>query len=284
MQLGLHYWNYTTPADPALIAPTLAQTARIAEEAGFSSFTVMDHFFQIGSAEEPMLEGYTTLGYVAALTQKMSLGLLVTGVMNRFPGVLAKTVATLDVLSGGRAVLGLGASWYEREQRGLGVSVVPLSERFERLEETVQICLQMWSDDNGPYDGKHYQLAETLCRPAPLNKRPPIMIGGGGEQRTLRLVARYADSSNVPANSREEVAHKLDVLRQHCATEGRDCDTIEKTAYVGSPLADIDAFLADAEAYAAMGITKLQVMPDRHPVEFTEQVAERVAPRVAAIG
>ncbi len=285
MQLGLHYWNYSTPADPALIAPTLAESARIAEEAGFSAFTVMDHFFQIGSADEPMLEGYTTLGYVAALTERMTLGLMVTGVMYRYPGILAKTVATLDVLSGGRAVLGLGASWYEREQHGLGVPVVPLAERFERLEETLQICLQMWSDDNGPYNGRHYRLAETLCAPAPLTHRPPIMIGGGGEQKTLRLVARYADSSNVFATSREEVAHKLDVLRKHCATEGRDYDTIEKTAaYVRSPLADIDAFLADAEAYAAMGITTLQVMPDRHPVEFTEQVAEHIAPRVAAIG
>src|SRR6266516_7611492 len=190
MKLGLHYWNYSTPSDPARIAATLAEAAQIAEQAGFSSFTVMDHYFQMegaGSADEPMLEGYTTLGYVAAKTERMTLGLLVTGVMYRYPGLLAKIVTTLDVLSGGRARLGIGASWYEREQRGLGVPVVPVSERFERLEETLQICLQMWSENNGPFGGRHYQLAETLCIPPPLSRpRPPIMIGGGGEKKTLR--------------------------------------------------------------------------------------------------
>ena len=170
----------------------------------------MDHYFQMEAmapADEPMLEGYTTLGYLAALTQRMTLGLLVTGVMYRHPGLLAKIVTTLDVLSGGRARLGIGASWYEREQRGLGVPVVPVAERFERLEETLQICLQMWSDDNGPFEGTHYQLAETLCVPAPLGRpRPPIMIGGGGEKKTLRLVARYADACNVFATTPDEVA------------------------------------------------------------------------------
>src|SRR6266511_905084 len=152
MRLGLHYWNYSTPADPSKIAATLADTAQVAEQAGVSSFTVMDHYFQMeqaAAAEEPMLEGYTTLGYVAGKTERMTLGVLVTGVMYRYPGLLAKIVTTLDVLSGGRARLGIGASWYEREQRGLGVPVVPVSERFERLEETLRICLQMWSDDNG---------------------------------------------------------------------------------------------------------------------------------------
>ena len=177
MKLGLHYWNYSTPSDPARIAGTLADTARVAEEAGISSFTVMDHYFQMeqaGSASEPMLEAYTTLGHVAALTERMALGVLVSGVMYRHPGLLAKIVTTLDVLSEGRARLGIGASWYEREQLGLGVPVVPVAERFERLEETLQICLQMWSDDNGPFNGRHYQLAETLCVP------PPIRIGGRG--------------------------------------------------------------------------------------------------------
>jgi F420-dependent oxidoreductase-like protein len=205
MKLGLHYWNYSTPADPAAIAPTLGQTARIAEQAGIAGFTVMDHFFQMeqaADAGEPMLEGYTTLGFVAAMTQRMTLGLLVTGVTYRYPSVLAKTVTTLDVLSRGWARLGIGASWYEREQRGLGVPVVPVAERFERLEETLQICLQMWSGGNGPYQGRHYQLAETLCVPPPLSRpRPPILIGGGGEQKTLRLVARYADACNLFATT-----------------------------------------------------------------------------------
>jgi F420-dependent oxidoreductase-like protein len=289
MKLGLHYWNYTKPADPTLIAPTLAETAAIAEEAGFASFTVMDHFFQMegmAGADEPMLEGYTTLGYLAGITNRMTLGLLVTGVMYRNPGVLAKTVTTLDVLSGGRGRLGIGASWYEREQRGLGIPVVPVAERFERLEETLQICLQMWSDDNGPYTGRHYQLTETLCVPAPLRQpRPPIMIGGGGEKKTLRLVARYADACNVFGTSHDEVASKFDVLRGHCEAEGRDYDTIEKTVCAVRPaLADVDAFVSDVEEYAKLGVSEVMVMPDRHPVEFARELAERVVPRVLPIG
>jgi F420-dependent oxidoreductase-like protein len=288
MKLGLHYWNFSTPADPSAIAPTLAQTARIADEAGFSTFTLMDHYFQMegsGSADEPMLEGYTALGYVAAVTRRMTLGLLVTGVMYRHPGVLAKIVTTLDVLSEGRARLGIGASWYEREQLGLGVPVVPVAERFERLEETLRICLQMWSDDNGPFEGRHYQLAETLCVPAPISQpRPSILIGGGGEKKTLRLVARYADAANVFGAGPQAVAGKLDVLRQHCATEGRDYDTITKTVLMLQPaLADEDAFVAEAEAYAALGVTEIEVMPDRHPVEFAERVAERILPRVTPL-
>jgi F420-dependent oxidoreductase-like protein len=260
----------------------------IAEEAGFASFTVMDHFFQMegmAGADEPMLEGYTTLGYLAGLTRRMTLGLLVTGVMYRNPGVLAKTVTTLDVLSGGRGRLGIGASWYEREQRGLGIAVVPVAERFERLEETLQICLQMWSDDNGPFTGKHYQLAETLCMPAPLSRpRPPIMIGGGGEKKTLRLVARYADACNVFGTSVDEVAAKFDVLRGHCEAENRAFDEVEKTVCLVRPaLADVDAFVADVEKYARLGVTEVMVMPDRHPVEFATQMAERVVPSVLSI-
>jgi F420-dependent oxidoreductase-like protein len=288
MKLGLHYWTYSTPADPTLIAPTLAETARIAEQAGVSSFTVMDHFFQmdvVAPAEEPMLEGYTTLGFVAGQTQRMTLGLLVTGVMYRYPGLLAKTVTTLDVLSGGRGRLGIGASWYEREQRGLGVPVVPMSERFERMEETIQICLQMWSDNNGPYQGKYYQLEETLNSPQPLSRpRPPIMIGGDGEQKTLKLVARYADSCNLFGMSPEHVQHKLDVLRQHCADEGRDYNSIEKTALlVMPPLENIDAALAQIEQFAALGISEVQVMPAGNPVEFTTEIAEKFLPRLNSI-
>jgi F420-dependent oxidoreductase-like protein len=283
VKLGLHYWNYSTPADPAEIAPTLAETARVVDQAGFSSFTVMDHYFQMehaGSAAEPMLEAYTTLGYVAALTERMTLGVLVSGVMYRYPGLLAKIVTTLDVLSGGRGRLGIGASWYEREQVGLGVPVVPVAERFERLEETLQICLRMWSDDNGPFDGRHYQLAETLCVPQPISRpHPPIQVGGGGEKKTLLLVARYADACNLFGSSPEDVAGKLDVLRRHCEAEGRDYDRIEKTILAVRPaLADVDGFLAAAREYAALGVTEMEVMPDRHPVEFAEQIAERVLP------
>jgi F420-dependent oxidoreductase-like protein len=277
------------PADPAELTSTLAETARIADQAGVSSFTLMDHYFQMeGSApaDEPMLEGYTTLGYLAAVTERLTLGLLVTGVMYRYPGLLAKIVSTLDVLSAGRARLGIGASWYEREQRGLGVPVVPVSERFERLEETLRICQQMWSDNNGPFEGRHYQLAETLCVPAPVSRpRPPIMIGGGGEKKTLRLVARYADMCNVFGTTPADVARKLEVLREHCAAEGRDYDSIEKTVLVMRPaLVDVEAFLADVREYAALGVVEVQTMPDRHPVEFVQELAERVLPRLAEIG
>ena len=286
MKLGLHYWNYSTPSEPTQIAPTLAETARVAEQAGFSTFTVMDHYFQMehgGSAAEPMLEAYTTLGYIAARTERMTLGVLVTGVMYRHPGLLAKIVTTLDVLSGGRARLGIGASWYEREQRGLGVPVVPVAERFERLEETLQICLQMWSDDNGPFDGRHYRLAETLCVPPPISRpHPPILVGGGGERKTLLLAARYADACNVFATTPADVAHKLEVLRAHCDAEGRDYDRIHKTVLAVRPaLADVDAFVAAAAEYATLGVTEMEVMPDRHPVEFAEQVAEKVLPSLA---
>ncbi len=291
MKVDLHYWNYSTPSDPAEIATTLAEAVRTAEQAGFSSFTVMDHYFQmdrVAAAEEPMLEGYTTLGYVAAESERMTLGVLVTGVMYRHPGLLAKVVTTLDVLSGGRARLGIGASWYEREQRGLGVPVVPVAERFERLEETLQICLQMWSDDNGPFNGRHYQLAETLCAPPPISQpHPPILVGGGGEKKTLLLVARYADACNVFGSSPADVAHKLDVLRAHCDDEGRDYDRIVKTVLAVQPaLADVDGFVAAAGEYSALGVTEVAVMPipGMSPVEFTEQFAAQVLPRLADVG
>jgi F420-dependent oxidoreductase-like protein len=288
MRLGLHYWNYSMPPEPERIAGTLGETARVAEQAGFSTFTVMDHYFQMdqgewSSAREPMLESYTTLAYVAALTERMTLGVLVTGVPYRHPGLLAKIVTTLDVLSGGRARLGIGASWYEREQVGLGVPVVPVAERFERLEETLQICRQMWSDDDGPFEGRHYRLAETLCVPRPISRpHPPILVGGGGERKTLRLVARYADACNVYGTSPDDVAGKLDVLRAHCRDEGRDDDRITKTVLAVRPaLTDVDGFVEAAGRYAALGVTELQVMPDRPPVEFATQVAERVLPRLA---
>jgi len=199
MQVGLHITGFSWPDGAAGIGPTLAKTARAADDAGIASISVMDHFFQLGgpfgAADEPMLEGYTTLGYLAGLTRRAQLHLLVTGVTYRHPGILAKVVSTLDVLSGGRAALGIGAAWNEREHLGLGVPFPPLAERFERLEETLQIVRQMWSDDNGPYHGKHYQLAEALNAPQPLQRpHPPILVGGGGERKTLRLVARYADA------------------------------------------------------------------------------------------
>jgi F420-dependent oxidoreductase-like protein len=234
-----------------------------------------------------MLEGYTSLGFIAGQTRRMTLGLLVTGVTYRHPGLLAKIVTTLDVLSGGRAMLGIGAAWYEREHHGLGVPFPPLAERFERLEETLQICLQMWSDDDGPYTGDHYQLAETICSPRPVQQpRPPILIGGGGERKTLKLVARYADACNLFAAEPAEAARKLDVLARHCEAEGRDPATIQKTILGGGdPVGDPDAFLTAMEAYARLGIDHVQVIPmGPDPVAYVSALGETVIPRLADIG
>jgi F420-dependent oxidoreductase-like protein len=206
--------------------------------------------------------------------------LLVTGVTYRHPGLLAKIVATLDVLSGGRAILGIGAAWYEREHKGLGVPFPPVAERFERLEEALQICLQMWSDDDGAFKGRHYQLAETICEPRPISRpHPPVMIGGGGERKTLRLVARYADACNLFAADRSEVARKLDVLRRHCDTEGRDYDSITKTILaVRNPFDDTNGFLEEMSDYQKLGIETVILMPSGDPVEYTRRVGVELAP------
>ena len=233
MKLGLQIPFFTWPGGPPALGGNLGEIARAAEGAGYDSIWVMDHFFQIpmvGPAEAEMLEAYTTLGYLAGQTTRVRLGALVTGVTYRHPGLLAKQVTTLDVLSGGRAYLGIGAAWFDREHIGLGVPFPPLKERFQRLEEALQIARQMWSEDNGPFEGKHYQLAETLNSPQALSKpHPPILIGGSGEKKTLRLVAKYADACNIFGASPAEVAHKLAVLREHCEREGRNYDDIDKT-------------------------------------------------------
>jgi F420-dependent oxidoreductase-like protein len=233
MKIGLQIPDFSTPRGPERLGAELATVARTADDAGFEYIAVMDHFFQIpavGPAEREMLEAYTTLGYLAACTSRAALLTVITGTVYREPGVLAKIVTTLDVLSKGRAWLGIGAAWNEQESRGLGIPFPPVAERFERLEETLQICLQMWHGDESPYHGKHYQLDRPLNSPQSLSRpHPPIMIGGGGEKKTLRLVARYADACNVFAGRDE--ARKLDVLRQHCEAVGRDYDTIYKTVY-----------------------------------------------------
>jgi F420-dependent oxidoreductase-like protein len=289
MKLAIHFPNFTLPGQPGSLASTLTATARAAEDGGCSSFTVMDHWFQmeeLATSQDPMLEGYTTLGFLAAQTQRMTLGLLVSGVTYRYPGLLAKTVTTLDVLSGGRAQLGIGAAWYEREHRGLGVAFPPLGERFERLEEALQICLQMWSDDDGPYEGRHYQLAETICSPPPIQQpRPPILIGGSGEQKTLRLVARYADACNLFAPEPSVVAHKLDVLARHCDAESRDLSTIERTIIYGAdPLRDVNGFLAAMEEYAALGIGQVWLSPvGPDPAGWVSRAADEVTERLSQL-
>ncbi len=289
MDVGLHVADYAWPDYPASIPGNLVDAGHAAEAAGFRWLSVMDHFFQMDrytDVMDPMLEAYTTLGFLAAATSRIRLQVLVTGVTYRHPGILAKTVTTLDVLSGGRAGLGIGAAWYEREHLGLGVPFPPVPERMERLEETVKICLEMFCGQGGPFRGRHYQLAEPINSPLPISRpRPPIMIGGSGERRTLRLVAKYADACNLYASGPDVVEHKLEVLRDHCGAEGRDYTDIEKTViYSGDPLADSGAFLQKMRRYAAMGITGVFVMPGTHaPGAFAEELGRHVIPELAGI-
>ena len=234
MKLGLHISDFTWDGGAPDLRVRLGQIAQRAEEAGVDRISVMDHVWQIGHIGPPeheMLEAYTTLGWLAAKTERVKLLAMVTAVVYREPGLLAKAVTTLDVLSGGRAILGIGAAWNGEESAGLGLFFPPVSERFERLEEAILICKQMWSGDEGQFDGTHYHLGRTLNSPQALSlPHPPILIGGSGEKKTLKLVARYADACNIAAYDLSATAHKLDVLRQHCLNEGRDYDEIEKTA------------------------------------------------------
>lgn len=265
MKFSITVPRFVYAGGDAAIGQEFAALARDADQAGMDTLWVMDHFFQIpmvGDVTEPMLEGYSALAFAAGITERIKLGTLVTGVTYRHPGVLVKTVTTLDVLSGGRAWLGIGAGWYEREHEALGVTFPPTSERFERLEETLQIANQMWSDNDGPFNGKHFHLGETLCQPQPVgHARPPILIGGSGEQKTLKLVARYADACNLFAMPGEEgqnvLRHKLDVLRQHCEREGRDYHSIEKTVLGPFPAA-FDHPMAMTPANFARFVTSLE--------------------------
>lgn len=291
MKIGLQIPSFTWPGGTAQIRPRLAEIAQTAEAAGFSSLWVMDHFFQIqgvGPVEDPMLEAYSTLNYLAGLTQRVNLGTLVTGVIYRYPAILVKTVTTLDVLSGGRAYFGVGAAWNERESKGLGVPFPPLKERFERLEEALQIARQMWSGDLTPYHGKYADLAEPLSRPQPLTRpHPRIMIGGMGEKKTLRLVARYADACNLFYRGDLDVLrHKLDVLKAHCATEGRPDEEIERTCLTSVNMApgamqpqQVVDMCCDL---AAVGIQHMIVnMPNVYQLKPLETFGREIIPAVA---
>ncbi len=290
MKLGLHVADFTWPGGPATLGPDLARVARTAEETGFAKLSVMDHVWQIsvvGPPEHEMLEAYTTLGYLAAHTERIDLLAWVTAVVYREPGLLAKTVTTLDVLSGGRAWLGIGAAWNEDESRGLGLPFPGTAERFERLEEALQICLQMWSEDESPYRGSHYTLERTLNVPAALARpHPPILIGGGGEKKTLRLVAQYAQACNL-FNS-PDLEHKLDVLRGHCEAVGRDYDDIEKTVMMsldpGPDGANVDAIIAELHRLARLGVSHVHGrVPDVATIRPLEILGERVIPVAAGI-
>ncbi|OBB17689.1 LLM class F420-dependent oxidoreductase [Mycolicibacterium setense] len=290
MRLGIHYSTFPQPEGPASLARELADTVQIADSGGVQLLTVMDHWFQLepaqfGGPRQPMIECYTTLGYLAGITRNIKLGALVTGVTYRYPALLAKTVTTLDVLSEGRAIFGIGAAWYAREHRALGVPFPSLSERFERLDEAIRVCLQMWSGDEGVFDGQYCQLAETVSIPAPLQlPHPPILIGGGGERKTLRLVAKYGQMCNLFGmdNTADTVRRKLDVLRQHCDDLGRDYTEIQKTvAMVADPFDDFDGFLTVTEKYAELGVDSVMVSTyTGRPAAWATRVVEEIVPRL----
>lgn len=287
LSLGLQLNRFRYAGGDAAIAPGVATVARRAEAAGLKSLWVMDHFFQIpvnGPAEDPMLEGYSTLTYVAGQTERIKLGTMVTGVTYRSPGILVKTATTLDVLSGGRSYLGIGAGWFEREHLGLGIPFPAVKERFERLEETLLIAKQMWSGNVSAFEGRHYQLAETLSQPMPLTKpHPPILIGGGGEQKTLRFVARYGDACNLFSADLDAVRHKLDVLRGHCDAEGRPYDAIEKTTLGRPPgLTQTDGIVSYDRSKAADFFGRIgELGVDQHLTSFDDPTHPSVGDALA---
>jgi F420-dependent oxidoreductase-like protein len=290
MRLGLHISDFTWDGGPSDLRRQLGEVAVRAEQTGYDRVSVMDHVWQIahlGPPEHEMLEAYTTLGFLAAKTERVKLLTVVTAVVYRDPGLLAKTVTTLDVLSGGRAMLGIGAAWNEEESRGLGLFFPSTAERFERLEQALQICKQMWSEDESPYAGKHYRLERTLNSPQPLSRpHPPILIGGAGERKTLRLVAQYADACNI--FDTPELAHKLQVLRDHCARLGRDYDEIEKTAQLRFDLGPrgehVERTIEHLHELADLGIQVAHgALADVSKPGTLELMAERVIPAAAAL-
>jgi F420-dependent oxidoreductase-like protein len=286
LRIGLAVSDFTWPEGPPSIGRTFGRIAGDAERAGLASLWVMDHFFQIsffGPPEHEMLEAYTALAFAAARTERIGLGAMVTGVTPRHPGVLVKTVTTLDVLSGGRAWLGIGAAWNEQESRGLGIPFPPLAERFERLEETLRIARRMWSGDERPFEGAHYRLERPLNSPNSLRRpHPPILIGGSGERKTLRLVARYGDACNLFEQAGlDTLRNKLEVLREHCAAEGRPYREIEKTTYgqlTGSESAE--QLLERFGRLATAGIDHAIMEP---PDQWRESSLERLAEVVPAV-
>jgi F420-dependent oxidoreductase-like protein len=291
MKIGLQIPSFTWPGGPENIGSKLAEIARAAEQAGFASLWVMDHFFQIqgvGPVENEMLESYSALAYLAGQTKKVKLGTMVTGVIYRHPGVLIKSVTTLDVLSGGRAYLGIGAAWNEQEAHGLGIPFPPVKERFERLEETLQIARLMWTGKQEPFEGKYYQLARPLNSPQAISKpHPPILIGGMGEKKTLRLVAKYADACNLFARGGSEIVQaKLEILKQHCSKVGRDYNEIEKTtlgtAHIAAGQMSPSDVIAQCRALAKIGIQhSIFNMPNVYELTPLEIFGKEIIPAVA---
>jgi alkanesulfonate monooxygenase len=288
MRLALHINDYSGLGAPAQMASALVRIARTAEDAGFCRLSLTDHVWQIsmiGEEHEPMLESYTTLGFLAGQTRTIELQTLVTAATYRPPGLLAKIVTTLDVLSGGRAWLGIGAGWNEQEAVGLGLPYGPQGERFERLEETVQICMRMWGDGQDSFVGEHYQLGGTLNSPQALSRpRPRILVGGSGERVTLRLAARYADAINVYGG--RDAGQKVARLREHCAAVGRDADVIEKTAVLPLTVTadgDVERLLDELRRLHEWGFTTVYgAVADVAALTPLETLGSKVIPEIAA--
>ena len=295
MRIGLQLPSFTFPGGAPQIRGRLTEIAGAAEDAGLESLWVMDHLFQLpedtgwGGPDDPMLEAYATLGFLAGVTQRIRLGALVGCVLFRHPAVLVKAATTVDVLSGGRLTFGIGAGWYEREARGLGVPFPDRRERFARLEETLRIARQLWADDPSPFAGRFTTLAEPIIRPQPLSRpHPPIMVGGNGERRTLRLVARYADACNFLVLEPHEVRAKLEVLRAHCEAEGRDIGEIEITNLVEVDLRDgrmsAPDVIAMAQAQSDAGVQQLIVnMPEVWDLRHLARIGREVVPALSAL-
>jgi F420-dependent oxidoreductase-like protein len=297
MYIGLQIPSFKYPGGVAAIRPKLKDIAQAAEAAGFYSLWVMDHFYQIeqlfGEAyNEPMFEAYTTQGYLAALTEKLKLGVLVTGVIYRQPAVLLKSVSTLDVLSGGRAYFGVGAAWYEGEARGSGIPYPSTKERFEQLEDMLKMAHAVWgSGDKGEvaFHGQHVQAPKLVNNPAPLsNPHPKIMIGGMGPNKTLRFVAQYADTCNIfEGYGKDKVQEALDNLKRHCEDLGRDYATVEKTSLGTVTLAEgqdtVAGIIERCRGLAEMGFTHaIFNMTNVYEITPLEVFGREIVPAVAA--
>lgn len=287
MKIGLQINQFTWPGEPKSISKILTDIATTADQGGFSSIWVMDHFFQIGhlgKPEEPMLEAYTTLGFLAGITKKAMLGTMVTGVIYRYPALLIKTVTALDVVSGGRAYFGVGAAWNEEESQALGFNFPPLKIRFEQLEDTLLLAKQMWKDDDKEFKGKQFTIPHPINHPQAIQKpHPPILIGGVGEKKTLKFVAKYADACNLFSRlGDDELKRKLEILKGHCKDVGRNYDDIEKTCLDQiTPDFNSKDVIDNCKKMRELGFTHLIIgIPGNSSSDPVRKIAEEVIPEV----
>ncbi len=294
MHIGLQIPSFKYPGGTAAIRPTLKEIVTTAEASGFYSLWVMDHFYQIkglfGEAyTDPMLEAYTTLGYIAGLTEKVYLGVLVTGVIYRYPSVLMKMVNTLDILSGGRAYFGIGAAWYEDEAKGFGISYPSTVERFEMLEDNLKLAKALWARDETSFEGKHFSTPAITNNPRPLSTpHPRIMVGGTGPKKTLRMVAQYADACNIGDwVGKDNMQKAIDDLKGHCKALGRDYDTVEKTSLSTvhlSGMDTVDSIIRRIEELSEMGFTHaIFNMPDVYKITPLETFAREIIPAATGL-